>query len=256
MQGVIPNTLPRKSIEENDISTNKEFEGRKKLRRTHLTLVYGKSMFTWDSFTLSNAGWIVLWIILIIVIILCIAILMVSLYMYRVNSDGWKEPGKDVRTLMSKSHVVIYPHTSYSDFFVAMWYRYTHDDVLSNTKFLVRPQLYDYTPFSEEYINSLGGVRASSISKRGGGTVDMIVERLKDTPIFHFAMSPKGTVRNGAEWRSGYWWIAKRLNIDIAVVGLNYKTKRVELAGVLTPSDDRAADEKKLKRWIASIPQK
>lgn len=190
-------------------------------------------------------------LLIFLVAIVIIAIVLCLSYYIEVLNDCWEDLDDDIIELMNRDCVIIYPHESYKDFFVALNYKRRYNKELNHVRFLMSPYFYSILPYRE----SIGAIRATSLRQKNGGSVSRIVRKLKDSDRFQFAISPKGTIKKGKRWRSGYWWIAKSLNVDIAVIGLNYEKKKAELVGVLTPTNNREQDEDVLKRWMNSVPQ-
>jgi hypothetical protein len=60
--------------------------------------------------------------------------------------------------------------------------------------------------------------------------VKRIYDELKDVRPLKLLISPKGTVLN-SPWKSGYYYIAKELNADVVVYGLDYEKKKLVYCG-------------------------
>lgn len=56
------------------------------------------------------------------------------------------------------------------------------------------------------------------------------------------AIPPEGTRSLAREWKSGFYHIAHGAGVPLVISVLDYGTKRVSLAAVVTPSGDYAAD--------------
>jgi len=54
-----------------------------------------------------------------------------------------------------------------------------------------------------------------------GGTFDYIYDKLNHMENFYLFISPKGSIAP-AKWKTGYYNLAKKLNAELVVVGLDY----------------------------------
>jgi 1-acyl-sn-glycerol-3-phosphate acyltransferase len=56
------------------------------------------------------------------------------------------------------------------------------------------------------------------------------------------AIPPEGTRAAAAEWKTGFYYIARAAGVPIVMSVLDYGTKTIRLSGALVPSGDYAAD--------------
>lgn len=137
---------------------------------------------------------------------------------------GWRQLSGDTRvTFNSKSRaVVIYPHTSYWDYFLFILYRWANMDVFGefHTLFAVR-----FFPLWGWFLSRTNSVAVENKSRHQGQT-ETLVNKFKDMKSFKLFLSPKGT-SSKASWRTGYYYLAKQLDCPIIVAGLDYKNHRV-----------------------------
>jgi hypothetical protein len=129
-------------------------------------------------------------------------------------------------------------------------YRELRSDVVT----LIKPSLYSIWPTLFNYLNC---IPSASLENKGIGMTAQIVSNLKSRDSFIFMISPKGT-RFNKEWRTGWYYIAKELDLDILVIGLNYNKHRVEAAKSFETdivSRDRILLEQSLKESMKPIHQ-
>ena len=108
--------------------------------------------------------------------------------------------------------------------------------------FLAKRQLF--RPPMGWIMRELGGVAVER--GRPGGLVGEAIERFKDAQesggAFVLAILPEGTRARGEAWKMGFHRIATGAGVPIAVVGLDYRTKRLGVIGTIEPSGDAEAD--------------
>lgn len=123
---------------------------------------------------------------------------------------------------MNKRCVLVFSHTSYSDFYILLLYLLSYPNRSHYIRTLVKPQPFEYAGW---LLNKIGAIPATRVDFKNGGSVPKIVSEIIKCPECLFLISPKGTIVK-AEWRSGYYNIAKQLNCNILVTGLDYEIKK------------------------------
>jgi 1-acyl-sn-glycerol-3-phosphate acyltransferase len=73
---------------------------------------------------------------------------------------------------------------------------------------------------------------------------------------FILGMAPEGTRKRVDKLRSGFYHIAKRANVPMVPIGLDFGNKRLVVGEPLFASDDEAADFKKIISFFTSIKGK
>lgn len=139
---------------------------------------------------------------------------------------GWKHPDQVTKNILKNQDkaIVIYPHTSNWDFIITLLYRFSSPEVLSDMTLVVKPQLFKY-PLINKYVwEPLNLLPASSLENPGLGFINSTYDSLKSKFRYKLFISPKGK-RDKSHWRSGYYWLAKKLEVDIILVGLDYTKK-------------------------------
>jgi 1-acyl-sn-glycerol-3-phosphate acyltransferase len=70
------------------------------------------------------------------------------------------------------------------------------------------------------------------------------------------AIPPEGTRSLAREWKSGFYYIAHGAGVPLVISVLDYGTKRVSLAAVVTPSGDYAEDLKLIRAHYVGVKGK
>lgn len=144
---------------------------------------------------------------------------------------GWKTypPGHLDYYFPDRRVVVLFSHSSYWDFVIFLLYRLAHPE-LSDVYAVMKPQPFRYFG---RILRWIGFVPASPLEKRGGGFVHSTIETFATVPRFSLLISPKGTIAS-APWRTGYYYLAKGLDAQIQVAGLDYHRRGI---AILPPRD-------------------
>jgi 1-acyl-sn-glycerol-3-phosphate acyltransferase len=91
-----------------------------------------------------------------------------------------------------------------------------------NLYVIAKPQLFTYFGW---FLYRIGCIPSTKLEDKKQGLVDSIYTRFKKRKI-KLAISPKGTTKK-ADWRSGYYWLRKKLKADVMVCGLDYEKKKL-----------------------------
>ncbi len=155
------------------------------------------------------------------------------------RATGWRAandwPG------VPKSVIVAAPHTSNLDGFVmlalAAWYRQKLSWMGKAS--LVRGPLGGF-------VRWMGCVPVDR--SRSDDVVAQMKEAFDSTASLHLAVAPEGTREANADWKSGFWHIAKSAGVPILVAVLDYRSHIMRFEGPIEPGESYEAD---LKRILA-----
>ena len=151
---------------------------------------------------------------------------------------GWGVHGRYPDEI-DKLIVIVGSHTSNWDFIVGVGIR----TILKvDVKFLGKKELFRF-PFKSLFL-SLGGYPVDRSASHN--TVDKVVEIFEGKKRFAIAMSPEGTRKKVDRLKSGFYHIAKKANIPIVMVGLDYGKKMVEFSDPFHTTDDQPGDFRKI----------
>ncbi len=113
--------------------------------------------------------------------------------------------------------ILIFPHTSFFDFFIMLLYRFAYPEIKNNLYITMSQCHCDKCSFIFKYLNVICATPKQSVN---GGFVSRVVNELKNKN-FKLAISPEGSIKPN-KWRSGYYYLAKELNCDIHIMGFDY----------------------------------
>ena len=98
-------------------------------------------------------------------------------------------------------------------------------------------------------LRTVGGV---PVNRRApGGLVDQVASQIRAAERMWFVLAPEGTRRPVPHWKSGFWKIARRAQVPVFCVGLDYPTRTIRLLGLVELSDDMDADMRQLRGLFA-----
>ena len=162
---------------------------------------------------------------------------------------GWSIIGGE--KYPSKCVVIAAPHTSNWDFLIGRCYGYI---IGIRARYLIKSSLF--IPVLGSLIKWNGGIPVFRESTNN--LVDQIVNMFKTNDDFILALSPEGTRSRVDSWKSGFYHIATRAKVEILLVGLDFKDKKIGVINRLTPSGNFEKDicfiENQFKDFKGKIP--
>jgi 1-acyl-sn-glycerol-3-phosphate acyltransferase len=161
---------------------------------------------------------------------------------------GWNFKGTFDREI-KKCVFIVYPHTSWYDFFLGVAMRCVLDlkiDFVAKKELFVFPLNFYFTWMGGAPLN-----RGKNENK-----VDSIAKIFETKEIFRLSLSPEGTRKKVAAWKTGFYYIAQKANVPIVCVGFDYKTKQIVIGQPLKPSGNYEADLKILENDFKGIEGK
>ncbi len=162
---------------------------------------------------------------------------------------GWEIVGDFKEKEIKKVVMTIVPHTSWHDFYIAIFTRKTLGVMVN---FVGKKELFIW-PFGY-YFKWMGGAPLDRTS--GQNKVEAIAEIFKSKEEFRLAMAPEGTRKKVSEWKTGYYYIANLAKVPIMPVSFNYKTKTVTIGDPFYTTGDLKSDTDFLKSFYKGVEGK
>ena len=150
---------------------------------------------------------------------------------------GWKVVGNTNMSTDSvkKAIIIAVPHTSWHDFYIGVLLR----AVLNiKTNFVGKKELFIF-PFGL-FFRALGGAPINRQANEN--KVDAIAKLFNEKEEFRMTMAPEGTRKKVKEWRSGFYYIAKKANVPIIMFTLDFENKQNKISEPFYTTDDIKAD--------------
>jgi 1-acyl-sn-glycerol-3-phosphate acyltransferase len=135
---------------------------------------------------------------------------------------GWKLTST-IDPSLKKCVVIVIPHTSNLDFFIALLVRGIMDIEIN---FVGKKELFAF-PFGY-YFRAVGG---APLDRSGGkNNVDATAEVFAKHETFRLSLSPEGTRKKVTELRTGFYYIALKANVPIVPVAFDFGKKEVKIS--------------------------
>lgn len=163
---------------------------------------------------------------------------------------GWRLRGE----LPNQARMVIAvaPHTSNWDFIITMATALALGVKIS---FLGKHSIF-VGPFGR-LLQRFGGIAVRRDSAHG--VVGQLVEQFALQQPLVLGIAPEGTRHKVAQFKSGFWQIAKGAGVPILPLGIDFKHKEVVVGELMQPSADFQADCAQMRlffqQMVARYPQ-
>jgi 1-acyl-sn-glycerol-3-phosphate acyltransferase len=161
---------------------------------------------------------------------------------------GWKIIGE--KPNLKKYVVIVAPHTTNWDFLIGLAAKHIID---LHSDFLGKKSLFTI-PVLGWFMRSIGGHPVDRV--KNTNIVDQVVELFNKNDEFVLALAPEGTRSYVPNIKTGFYHIAHKAGVPIAMVGFDYKRKVVEFKGLLYPTGDLEKDMEEILSYYRTIPGK
>ena len=158
---------------------------------------------------------------------------------------GWKAID-DFPHHVKKGIILVAPHTSWIDFLLGLAFRNVLK--IKHAKYLGKQELFN-GPFGF-FFRWTGGTPVDRFSK--SGVVDQVVEKFNASEKLFIALSPEGTRKKVDKLRTGFYHMAKKANVPIIMVGLDYSKKELSVSPPFYITENEQADFKNIVEFFAS----
>jgi 1-acyl-sn-glycerol-3-phosphate acyltransferase len=152
---------------------------------------------------------------------------------------GWRIQG-NLPPEIKKCVVVVAPHTSMWDF---VWGRLAWYKLRLRVRFLIKKELFSF-PLGI-LVKGLGGIPVDR--SKSGGMVDYVADLFSKYDSLYITITPEGTRKLNPHWKRGFYFIAVKAKVPIALGVLDYKEKSGGVGMIFTPSGDFESDFKMIE---------
>ncbi|MCM4165167.1 MULTISPECIES: 1-acyl-sn-glycerol-3-phosphate acyltransferase [unclassified Arenibacter] len=157
---------------------------------------------------------------------------------------GWTLVGSFPQ--LDKCIVIVVPHTSWVDFFLGLLIRKVLNEEIH---FIAKKALFK-PPFGW-YFRWMGGTPIDR--NKNMDTVGATAKIFDQKKRFRLALSPEGTRKKVAQWKTGFYFIAKGAKVPIVMVAFDFGKKQVKISGPQYPTDDQEADFASYKAFFEGV---
>ncbi|MDU8886946.1 1-acyl-sn-glycerol-3-phosphate acyltransferase [Yeosuana sp. MJ-SS3] len=161
---------------------------------------------------------------------------------------GWKVVGNInlSKNSIKKAVIIAAPHTSWHDFYIGVLLR----KVLNiKTNFIGKKELF-VGPLGW-YLRAIGGAPIDRHTKEN--KVDKIAGLFNNNDEFRMTLAPEGTRKKVEKWRTGFYYIAKKANVPIIMITLDFKNKQNKISEPFYPTQDKDADFKFMYKFYKGV---
>jgi len=145
---------------------------------------------------------------------------------------------------LPKLVLIAAPHSSWWD---GVWGLLLRSALGANVSFMAKRELFA-GPLGW-ILRRLGGI---PIERSGAhGVVEQMAARFADREGLWLGITPEGTRKRVAKWKSGFWHIARAARVPILPVYFDYPTKTVGIGPLFLPTSDSVVDIARLRVFYA-----
>lgn len=158
---------------------------------------------------------------------------------WRVRFDGLPGP---------KGVAIVYPHTSNWDFVIGLLAKWAIDLPI---RWVGKESLFrGLTGATLGRLMRMWGGRPVDRTNQSGA-VEQLAQLMQSEPWFWLGLSPEGTRRHTGYIRSGFYHLALKLDLPVALAYIDYRTREIGVTEFVHMSGDQVRDLERLRRFYA-----
>ena len=155
---------------------------------------------------------------------------------------GWEVEG-EVPAGLKRAVIIAAPHTTYWDFFYA---RLAFFILRLPIRVTIKKEAVNH-PLYGWLIRSMGAIAIDRTPKKGNlkkrpSMVDAMVDIIESHDQMIMMITPEGTRKYVARWKTGFYRVAEEANVPIILGFLDYSTKTAGFGPVFQPTGDYNKD--------------
>ena len=161
--------------------------------------------------------------------------------------SGWKVVGEIPEE--KKFIAVEAPHTSMWDFVIGRLFFYS---IGYKPRFLMKKELFIF-PLGWILLR-MGGIPVDRSKK--GDMVEKMVQKFKTEKNLFLIITPEGTRKKVAEWKLGFYYIAKAANVPIVPAYIDYSLKTIGVGIPFYATESVSDDILRIKEFVKGATPK
>lgn len=154
--------------------------------------------------------------------------------------------------------IIIGSHTSIYDFFIGLFYYYAFFHEKYNTYILMKKQFEIVCTPILSYLDNR--FKLISVDTYKNGLTEKICKNLQNKDNYILYIAPEGTRKCTETLKSGYWYIAKELDIEIIYFGIDFLSKKIILEKSRKVKDTWEEEQKEFinscKKYVPLYPER
>jgi 1-acyl-sn-glycerol-3-phosphate acyltransferase len=148
---------------------------------------------------------------------------------------------------VEKKYVLVFaPHTSWVDFVIG---KMALTVMGIQTTFLIKKEVFIF-PLSA-YLRYIGGYPVNR--KRAQKLTDILAKFIKEKDEIVLIVSPEGTRRRVETWKRGFYYIALKADVPIALAYLDYKEKKGGIGPIFYPTGNYEDDLQEIQNFYRGM---
>jgi 1-acyl-sn-glycerol-3-phosphate acyltransferase len=156
---------------------------------------------------------------------------------YAFDQLGWRFEG-DAPDI-GKAVMILAPHTSNWDFFIAVIAKFALD---LKASYMMKKEAF-FWPF-KNWLIGIGGIPVDRSQPTRIAT--QITKQYREQDRLWIVITPEGTRKKVHKYKTGFLRIAHAAEVPVIVVGLDYQRKAIVFSKVVQPSGDHEQDADQL----------
>ena len=170
-----------------------------------------------------------------------------KLYVFFLKLFGWNyELSVEIP---AKCVLCVAPHTSNWDYIIGMLF---YKSIGGKPHVLMKKEWFF---FPVGYLLKSAGALPVDRTKRTSIS-DQMVKLFNSNNHFQLAISPEGTRRKNAQWKTGFYYIALNANVPITLAYIDYSKKEVGVKKIFYPTGDAKCDIEEIKAYYKDVQAK
>jgi 1-acyl-sn-glycerol-3-phosphate acyltransferase len=146
-----------------------------------------------------------------------------------------------------KKYVLVFaPHTSWTDFAVG---KIALTGMGIRTTFLIKKEMF-FFPFAY-FLKYVGGYPVDR--KKAQKLTDSLAQYIKEREQIILIVAPEGTRKYVQVWKRGFYHIAQKAEVPIALAYLDYQVRKGGIGPVFYPTGDYDADLQEIQRFYCGM---
>jgi 1-acyl-sn-glycerol-3-phosphate acyltransferase len=131
--------------------------------------------------------------------------------------------------------------------------RLAYSEIGVKARFLIKKEIF-FFPVGP-ILKWMGGIPVDR--SKNNRMVDQVVAWFDKSESLFIVITPEGTRKPTTKWRRGFYYIAEKANLPIALAYMDYAKKEGGIADfVVHPSGDMRSDMEKIKRFYMTVTPK
>lgn len=160
---------------------------------------------------------------------------------------GWRLEGQFPN--INQYVVIVVPHTHWMDFIIGILVRAISKQRINyvGKKSLFKP------PFGW-FFRWTGGAPVDRA--KNSNVVDSVAKIYEEREVFRLCLAPEGTRKKVKALKTGFYYIAKAVNVPIVMVAFDFGKKKVTIAEPFYPTEDLNMDFRKIRTFFKGVEGK